>query len=94
MILGRGLETTGALQPLAAALARLWTRWPVFSLLTTLVAAAFFSAFVNNTPIVVLLLPILVGVSLRSEVRASSVLMTRRCTIARSRSCASSSAST
>ena len=75
MILGRGLEATGALQPLATALARLWTRWPMFSLLATLVSAAFFSAFVNNTPIVVLLLPILVGVSLKSEVRASSVLM-------------------
>lgn len=75
MILGRGLESTGALQPLATALARLWSRWPVFSLLITLVSAAFFSAFVNNTPIVVLLLPILVGASLRSEVRASSVLM-------------------
>jgi len=75
MILGRGIESTGALQPLATALARLWSRWPVLSFLITLVSAAFFSAFVNNTPIVVLLLPILVGVSLRSEVRASSVLM-------------------
>ncbi|MDH3439014.1 MAG: SLC13 family permease, partial [Betaproteobacteria bacterium] len=75
MILGRGLESTGALQPLATGLARLWTRSPAFSFLATLVCAAFFSAFVNNTPIVVLLLPILVGVSLRSETRASAVLM-------------------
>jgi len=75
MILGRGLEATGALQPVATALARLWTRFPAFSLLATLVCAAFFSAFVNNTPIVVLLLPILIGVSLRSETRASAVLM-------------------
>ncbi len=75
MILGRGLEATGALQPVATALARLWTRSPAFSFLATLVCAAFFSAFVNNTPIVVLLLPILIGVSLRSETRASAVLM-------------------
>jgi di/tricarboxylate transporter len=75
MILGRGLESTGALQPLATGLARLWTRFPLLSFLATLVCAAFFSAFVNNTPIVVLLLPILVGVSLRSETRASGVLM-------------------
>ena len=67
MILGRGLESTGALQPVATGLARLWTRFPAFSFLATLLCAAFFSAFVNNTPIVVLLLPILVGVSLRSE---------------------------
>jgi len=75
MILGRGLESTGALQPVATGLARLWTRFPAFSFLATLLCAAFFSAFVNNTPIVVLLLPILVGVSLRSETRASAVLM-------------------
>ncbi len=75
MILGRGLEATGALQPVATGLARLWTRSPGFSFLATLVCAAFFSAFVNNTPIVVLLLPILIGVSLRSETRASDVLM-------------------
>ncbi len=75
MILGRGLESTGALQPVATGLARLWTRSPAFSFLATLVCAAFFSAFVNNTPIVVLLLPILIGVSLRSETRASEVLM-------------------
>jgi len=75
MILGRGLESTGALQPVATGLARLWSKSPSFSLLATLVCAAFFSAFVNNTPIVVLLLPILVGVSLRSKIKASSVLM-------------------
>lgn len=75
MILGRGLESTGALQPVATGLARLWSRSPQFSFLATLVCAAFFSAFVNNTPIVVLLLPILVGVSLKSEIKASSVLM-------------------
>lgn len=75
MILGRGLEATGALQPVATALARLWTRSPAVSFLATLICAAFFSAFVNNTPIVVLLLPILIGVSLRSETRASAVLM-------------------
>jgi len=75
MILGRGLESTGALQPVATGLARLWSRFPALSFLATLICAAFFSAFVNNTPIVVLLLPILVGVSLRSDVKASSVLM-------------------
>lgn len=75
MILGRGLENTGALQPVATGLARLWARFPALSFLATLLCGAFFSAFVNNTPIVVLLLPILVGVSLRSKTRASAVLM-------------------
>ncbi|HSC96909.1 MAG TPA: SLC13 family permease [Burkholderiales bacterium] len=75
MIIGQGLETTGALRPVAAMLARLWAVAPAFSLLLTLAIAAALSAFVNNTPVVVLLLPILVGVSMRGGLPASSVLM-------------------
>lgn len=75
MIVGRGLETTGALRPVAAALSRAWSASPLFSLLLTLICAAGLSAFVNNTPVVVMLLPILVGVSLRSGIPASGVLM-------------------
>lgn len=76
MVMGQALETTGALKPVATLLARAWTAQPLLSLLLTLVAAAVLSAFVNNTPIVVLLLPMLVGLSLSGGgVRSSSVLM-------------------
>ncbi|WP_405225013.1 SLC13 family permease [Lentisalinibacter sediminis] len=75
MIVGKGLETTGALQPLASAIAAAWTARPMIALLLTLVAGAVLSAFLNNTPIVVLLLPILVAASLRSKVPVSGVLM-------------------
>lgn len=75
MILGQGLEATGALRPVAAVLARAWSASPLFSLLLTLICAAGLSAFVNNTPVVVMLLPILVGVSVRSGIPASGVLM-------------------
>ncbi len=75
MILGQGLETTGALRPLAAVLSRMWAKSPLLSLLATLVSAAALSAFLNNTPIVVMLLPILIGVSLRSKQSASGILM-------------------
>ena len=75
MIIGRGLEVTGALQPLAAGLARAWNAWPMLASLATLAISGMLSAFLNNTPIVVMLLPMLVGVALRNKLMPSSVLM-------------------
>jgi di/tricarboxylate transporter len=75
MMVGKALETTGALQPLATVVGRAWSTRPVLALVTTLVAGAILSAFMNNTPIVVLLMPILVGASLRSKFPVSGVMM-------------------
>lgn len=75
MIVGKGLETTGALRPLATLLSRMWATSPLLSLLATLVSAAVLSAFLNNTPIVVMLLPVLIGVSLRSKQSSSGILL-------------------
>jgi di/tricarboxylate transporter len=75
MIAGQGLVRTGALEPVGRSLARLWSVSPSISLLLTLVVGGFLSAFVNNVPIVVLLLPILTSISLRTDKPASSILM-------------------
>ena len=75
MMVGKALETTGALQPLATIVGRAWSKSPVLALLATLIAGAILSAFMNNTPIVVLLMPILVGASLRSKFPVSKVMM-------------------
>jgi len=75
LIVGKGLETTGALQPLASVMARYWLKQPVMALLITLLIGAVCSAFLNNTPIVVMLLPVLVACSLRARRPPSSVLM-------------------
>lgn len=75
MIVGKALETTGALQPLATVVSGAWSSRPVLALLVTLVASAILSAFMNNTPIVVLLMPILVGVSLRAKFPVSGVML-------------------
>ncbi len=75
MIVGHGLVRTGALEPIGRMLARLWSHSPQLSLLLTLILAGLLSAFVNNTPVVVLLLPILVSVSLRTGTSASGILM-------------------
>jgi di/tricarboxylate transporter len=75
MVLGQGLVRTGALEPVGRMLGNLWSKAPFFSLLVTLVVGAFLSAFVNNTPIVVLLLPILISVCLRNKSSPTRVLM-------------------
>jgi len=75
MMVGKALETTGALQPLANVVGKAWSSRPVLALLATLVAGAILSAFMNNTPIVVLLMPIIVGASLRSKFPVSGVMM-------------------
>ena len=75
MIVGQGLVRTGALEPVGRILGRLWIVRPQLSLLLTLLAGGLLSAFVNNTPIVVLLLPILVSVSLQAKTPSSSILM-------------------
>ena len=75
LIVGKGLEVTGALQPLAYIMASGWQERPKLALLTTLVVGAVSSAFLNNTPIVVMLLPILVAVCLRSGAAPSGILI-------------------
>ena len=75
MIAGQGIVRTGALEPVGRALARFWKISPSFSLLLTLLVGALISAFINNVPVVVLLLPILINVSIRTGSPASSVLM-------------------
>ena len=75
MVLGQGIVRTGALEPVGRFLGRIWGRAPFISFLATLLVGAVLSAFVNNTPIVVLLLPILISVCLRTSTSAASVLM-------------------
>lgn len=75
MIVGRGLVRTGALEPVGRALANLWKRGPKLSLLLTLLIAAFLSAFINNTPIVVLMLPLLIGVAVRTNSSTTGTLL-------------------
>ncbi len=75
MVLGQGLVQTAALEPVGRLLGRFWVRLPYLSFMLTLALGAVLSAFVNNTPIVVLLLPILVSVCLRAKTSPSKILM-------------------
>ena len=75
MIVGHGLARTGVLEPVGRMLGKFWEISPQLSFLLTLVVGAILSAFVNNVPIVILLLPILTSVSLKTGSPASRILM-------------------
>ncbi len=75
MILGRGLTMTGALEPAVRVLAKIWalSRW--LGLLLTLILAAIASGFINDTPVLVLMLPMLLSLAERTGYPASKTLM-------------------
>ncbi|PID45598.1 MAG: SLC13 family permease [Proteobacteria bacterium] len=75
MAVGTGLVKTGALEPVGHMLSKMWQTSPSLSLLLTLLLTAGLSAFINNTPIVVLLIPILVSVALRTQSSPAALLM-------------------
>ncbi len=75
MIVGHGLIRTGALEPVGRVLASMWASKPMLSLIAMLVVAALLSAFINNTPVVVLLIPVLLNIAIRTGIKTSSVLM-------------------
>lgn len=75
VILARSLEVTNALQPIGRALAGLWRSRPKTALLATMLTAAVLSMFLNNTPVVAAIMPLLVAVSLQAKTTASGILM-------------------
>ncbi len=75
MVLGQGLVRTGALVPLGNLLGQLWKKNASLAFLMTLFVGAGLSAFVNNTPVVVLLLPILIGVCMKNNSSPAAILM-------------------
>ncbi|MBL4858929.1 MAG: SLC13 family permease [Erythrobacter sp.] len=75
MILGRGLVVTGALDPAARFLERMFKFNLQLGLLFSLVMAFALSMFVNNTPVLVLLIPIFVTLAARGAMPASKTLM-------------------
>ncbi|MCF8710172.1 SLC13 family permease [Rhizorhapis sp. SPR117] len=75
MIMGRGLVVTGALNPAARTLTRLWQYNQGAGFLITLLLAFGMSMLINDTPVLVLLLPILVQLASNGGLPASKTLM-------------------
>ena len=75
MVIGKGLEETGALRPIVMMMSSGWKRRPKSTMLLTLVVSAIASAFLNNTPIVVMMLPVLVAAALRTNQSPTGMLL-------------------
>jgi di/tricarboxylate transporter len=75
MAASQGLVRTGALAPIGRFVARIWSMNPMLALGVVLVQTAVLSAFMNNTPQVVLMIPILMSAALRAGTPVSSTLM-------------------
>ncbi len=75
MIVGKGLVVTGALDPVARGIARLWAKSPGIAMLTVLLFAFLASGIVNDTPVVVLMMPILLSVAMRTKSAVGCTLL-------------------
>ena len=75
MVMGRGLVVTGALEPAARSLAAIWRVNDWLGLLVTLLLALFASMVVNDTPVLVLLIPIMVQLAHGGAMPASKTLI-------------------
>ncbi|MGY6636513.1 MAG: SLC13 family permease [Erythrobacter sp.] len=75
MILGRGLVVTGALEPFARLLETIFRANAPAGLLFAIMIAYFLSMFVNDTPVMVLLIPILVALAGKGVAASSRTLM-------------------
>ncbi len=75
MIMGRGLVVTGALEPAARLLEIVFKRNLQLGLLVSLLIAFVLSMGINNTPVLVLLIPIFAALAARGALPSSKTLM-------------------
>nr|WP_144096773.1 SLC13 family permease [Croceicoccus sediminis] len=75
MVMGRGLVVTGALEPATRLLATVWKLNKHLGMLVSLLLAMILSMMVNDTPVLVLLLPVFVGLAERGAMAASKTLI-------------------
>ncbi len=74
-IISEGLFKTGAVRYLGKITSDVFSRSYWLGLITVMIAVGFFSAFINNTPVVAIFIPILLGVAKEIKVSRSKLLM-------------------
>lgn len=75
MILGQGLVSTGALEPVSLLLGRIWQRSRLLGMISALTVFGAFSMVINDTPVMVLAMPVLLTLAAKAGVPASQTLM-------------------
>ncbi|MEZ6011851.1 MAG: SLC13 family permease [Hyphomonas sp.] len=75
LVVGQGLFQTGALEGPTKVLISGYDRRPVSTLILAFLAVFVISAFVNNTPIVIMFLPVMSAIAHRMKAPASKLMM-------------------
>lgn len=75
MVLGKSLIVSGSLQPVSVLLSGALTRFPKAAFAAVLVGGFSISGFLNDTPVVVMLLPIIIGAAAQTGTSAGSMLL-------------------
>jgi uncharacterized protein with PhoU and TrkA domain len=75
MVLGKSLIVSGALQPVSSLLSNALTQFPKLAFAAVLIGGFSISGFLNDTPVVVMLLPIILGAAAQTGASAGAMLM-------------------
>ncbi|HMQ47615.1 MAG TPA: SLC13 family permease [Saprospiraceae bacterium] len=74
-VISEALLKTGALQHLAHYISGLFTKDYRLGVLTMMLLIAFFSAFINNTPVVAVFIPVMIQIAYRTGIPATKLLI-------------------
>jgi di/tricarboxylate transporter len=74
-LLSAGLFKTGVVNYLGAVIGKLFKYSFWLALITVMIAVGFFSAFINNTPVVAIFIPLLLGIAQQIKTSPSRLLM-------------------
>ena len=75
LVVGQGLFQTGAIDGPTKSLVRSYGKRPVYTLFLTFLAVFAISAFTNNTPVVIMFLPIMSAIAMRMKASPSRLMM-------------------
>lgn len=75
LIVGKGLFATDALEGFTNRIGRFYSGKPSLSIAVLLIVAGLLSAFLNNTPVVVIFIPVLTSLAARFQLRAYQIFM-------------------
>jgi len=75
LVVGQALIQTEALTALAEYLGQLWPKHPTLVVIAVLIIAGIASSIVNNTPVVVVFIPVLASILMRRKMAAAKYMM-------------------
>lgn len=75
LVIGQALFQTGALDGVAQTVSHVGERHPQMTIAMVLLIAGMVSAFLNNTPVVIMFLPIIIGLARKIRIAESRVAM-------------------